>query len=122
MMRVLGRRFGEALVNLVDNFSFRIEVDLIKQDKFGFFGEYRAVTMEFGADTGVIMDGVTAVGWEDVQDVDEDTGAFDVSEELVSESGAGVCAFDEAGDIGHDKRRKPLSSTIPRTGSRVVNG
>ncbi len=55
------------------------------------------------ADGLVILDGVGAIGWFGFDEVDQDAGAFDVSEELVAEAGAGAGAFDQAGDVGHDE-------------------
>ena len=62
---------------------------------------------ELGGDDVVVVDGVGARGAGlgvgrvgDVDEMDEDAGAFDVFEELDAEAGAEVRAFDEAGDVG----------------------
>jgi len=51
-----------------------------------------------------VFDGIgAAVGVGDVDEVDEDAGAFDVAEELGTQTCAEMRAFNEAGDVGNDE-------------------
>ena len=83
-----------------DDGVFWIEgVELVKGNDLGTFGETGAVGFEFGLDGFVGSDRVFA---GEIDEVQQDAGAFDVTQEVVAQSDAHVCAFDETGDIGED--------------------
>ena len=68
-------------------------------EDFRAFGECGVVEPQFFADLGVVIEWIGLVGRGGFDEVYEEAGAFDVAEEFVAESGAGVGAFDESGDI-----------------------
>ena len=51
-----------------------------------------------------------------IDQMEQNTGAFDVAQEAMTEPGALVGPFDQAGDVGHDKRFAPASFHHPQTG------
>ncbi len=64
---------------------------------------------------------VGAVERREVEDVHEQPRALDVGEEVVAEPGALAGALDQPRDVGEDELAVGASS-VPRTGSSVVNG
>ena len=71
---------------------------------FGPVGQAVAVLFELAANGAVVFDRVGAVDGLGLDEVDQHARAFDVSQELVAQAGAGVGAFDQARDVGHDER------------------
>ena len=65
--------------------------------------------------------GVGAVERREVEHVDEQPRALDVGEEVVAEAGARARALDQPGDVG-DHELAVGASSVPSTGSSVVNG
>ena len=63
-----------------------------------------AILFELAADRAVIFDRVGAVDRLGLDQVDQHARAFDVSQEFVAQSGAGVGAFDQPWNVGHDER------------------
>ena len=53
---------------------------------------------------GVIIPDWVAVEDANIDEVNDNTGAFDVAEEIVAESLALMGTFDQAGDVGDDER------------------
>jgi hypothetical protein len=72
-------------------------------DEHGLLREFFAVAGEFLEDNFEIVDGFAAAHFADVDQMEEQPGAFDVPQELDAQPVAQVCAFDEAGDVGHDE-------------------
>ena len=63
-------------------------------------GQPRVVQRQLALDRRVVGDRVGPVERAEVEHVDEQPGALDVGEELVSEPGAGAGALDQARDVG----------------------
>lgn len=82
--------------------------DFVEGDDGGIFGEVRAVELvvelEFAPEDLVVADGVAIGIFGEFEHVEEYAGAFDVAEKTDAKPCALVCAFDQAGDIGHDER------------------
>ena len=73
-----------------------------------------------------IFDDVRAsAGVGNIHQVHQQAVAFDVPQELRAQAGAGVRAFDQAGDVGDDEAflvRLSPTTTTPRLGCSVVKG
>lgn len=93
---------GEVAAEFVEGVGVDGEVEFIGGDDFGFLGEFGAEGFEFAADFVVVLGGVGGILGVEVEEVDDDLGAFDVTEEGVAESCAVVSAFDESGDVCDD--------------------
>ncbi len=85
------------------------DVDFGGDEDGGFESEGGIEGFELGGDDVVVGDGVGGLAFSglggdggvgDVDEVDEDAGAFDVFEELDAEARAEMGAFDEAGHVG----------------------
>jgi hypothetical protein len=73
-------------------------------DDHGFLVEAVTEALELIHYDAEILDGIgAAVGVGDVDEVDEDACALDVTKKLGTEAGAEMRAFDEAGDIRNDE-------------------
>lgn len=94
---------------------FRDQIELVEGDDLWFLGEHVGVVHQFLADRRVVLGG----GWcvfgvalgivgERVEDMDDDGGAFDVSEEVVAESGTLGGAFDQTRDVRDDNAARKV--------------
>ena len=83
-----------------DDGIFWIEgVELVEGNDLGTFGETGAIGFEFGLDGFVGSDRVFA---SEIDEVQQDAGTFDVTQEVMAQSDAHVCAFDETRNISKD--------------------
>ena len=92
-------------------FDFRFYVRFIafiEDDDLLFFGEFVTECGEFEVQSVKILDGI-AVGFGtielvgDFDEMDENSGPFEVFEEIESEAFSVACADDESWDIGDDE-------------------
>ena len=77
--------------------------------------------LELALDGRVVRDRIRAVERRQIEHVDEQPRALDVGQELVPEPGAGARPLDQPGDVG-DHELAVVGSSVPSTGSSVVNG
>ena len=61
-------------------------------------------SLQLAADRAVVFDRVAAVDRHRLDEMHQHAGPFDVPQELVAQADAGVCAFDQARDVGHHER------------------
>lgn len=79
-------------------------VDLTGDDDARFVFQAVAEAFQFRFNHLVIFDGVWAsAGIGHIDNVNQKTGALNVAEELRSQPGPVMCAFNQAGDVGDDK-------------------
>ena len=71
--------------------------------------------------TAMVRDRVGAVERRQVEHVHEQPRALDVRQEVVPEPGAAARALDQPRDVG-DHELAVVRSSVPSTGSSVVNG
>ncbi len=84
-----------------DDGVFRVEgVEFVESDNLGPFGEAGAIGFEFGLNGFVGSDRVF-VG--EIDEMQQDSGAFDVTQKIVTQSDAHVGAFNETGNVGKDR-------------------
>ena len=94
------------------------EIGTAQSDDFRFARQARIIGFEFTADDAPRFDGVIACGVDEMQ---EQFGAFDVTEEAVADPGAFGCAFDQSRNIGEHELAASVATT-PSCGRSVVNG
>ncbi len=83
-------------------FGSLMEIHLVESDDFGLFGQVGRIVLQFPANDMVVFDRISAIDRLDIHDVDENSCALDMSEELVTEACSGGGALDKAGDIRDD--------------------
>src|SRR5262249_41298145 len=62
----------------------------------------RGILLQFRFNEMEIGNGISAVGWQRVHEMEQETGAFNVAQEFVAQPSAGVRAFDQAWQVGND--------------------
>ncbi len=82
----------------------RWQLGLRDDDDLGPCGERFAIAFQFQSDGPVIGNRIRSVHRHRFDKVHEDSGPFDMSQELMSESDSTVRAFDQARNIGQDER------------------
>ena len=97
----------------------RQEVDLVQHDDLRQLAQAGAVGEELAVDDAELLDGIVCRG---VDHVHEHARAFEVSEKLVAEPDALARALDQPGTSATVSWRPSGASTVPSTGSSVVNG
>ena len=105
-------------------------VELRRGDDLHAFGDRRVpelgagvrlVERQLAADDLEVLDRIAAAERGHVDEVDEHRAALDVAEEAVPQAGAGVRAFDQAGDVGGDEPAI-VAEIDDRVRTSVVNG
>ena len=102
----------------------REQVDLVQYQPALLRGERRVVPLEFGDDGAGVRDRIGSVHRRDVDEVQEQSRAGEMTQEAGAEPVAVRRALDEAGDVGHDEASVRLdrdhAEVRVQRGERVV--
>ena len=78
-------------------------IALVGDDDLRSLGKLRSIRLQLVVDDAIVLKRVATLETAaDIDDVQDERGALDVAEELVSKATSLACALDEAGDVGDD--------------------
>ncbi len=89
---------------------------------FGHHGDFRPIAQfiivlpQFFTNKKVVFNGIAAISWYRLDEMNEDPATFNVLEEFMSKSGSGMSTFDQPRDISHDKRAIHIDLHLPQVG------